>query len=210
MPKNDVKYQKNGGKNGGKNFDKAKKKRKFWVVKIFILTFFIAIVFSLASNAVMNNLNLWMALVAIAIIVLIGVVFDAVGIAITAASNVPFVSMASKKIRGASEALQLIKNADQVSNFCNDVVGDVCGIISGSAGIILFLRIASLGRTLNRPFLSIIISSLIAALTVGGKAFGKAIAIRNSQRIVHITGILLSYIDKNSLVGRKEGKRIRS
>lgn len=29
--------------------------------------------------------------------------------------------------------LNLKKNADKVSSFCNDVIGDICGIISGAA-----------------------------------------------------------------------------
>lgn len=198
LPKNGDKYVRSPGK--------AQKKWKFWVLKIFLLTFLIANVFSWVSNTVVRNLNLGMAAAAILLIIAIGVVFDAVGIAVTAASEVPFVSMASKRIRGASQALQLIKNADQVSNFCNDVVGDICGIISGAAGGILFLRLADLSGTLNQAWMHIIMSSMIASATVGSKAFGKTLAIRSSQRIVHITGIILSYAAKTPS-GRKTGKR---
>ena len=43
-------------------------------------------------------------------------------------------AMSSKKIKGAKKAVSFKKNADKVSSFCNDVIGDICGIISGSAG----------------------------------------------------------------------------
>lgn len=137
-----------------------------------------------------NSNNIIFPLFIILFIILIGVIFDIIGIAVAAASEVPFISMASKRIRGARQALQLIRNADLVSNFCNDVVGDICGIISGAAGSMLILRIGTNGLKLDA--LNILISSLIAALTVGGKAFGKSIAMNKSQEIIWKVGYFLS------------------
>src|SRR5690554_1632429 len=82
----------------------------------------------------MEGFSITTSLVTLIVIIIIGVVFDIIGIAVTAASEVPFLSMASKKKRGAINAVRLIRKADQVSSFCNDVVGDICSIISGSAG----------------------------------------------------------------------------
>ena len=66
------------------------------------------------------------------VIIITGVVFDVIGIAVTAADETPFNSMASKKIR-ARQSLAAAERP-QVSSFCNDVVGDICGVVSGVAG----------------------------------------------------------------------------
>ena len=42
--------------------------------------------------------------------------------------------MASRKVKGASVAVKLKKSADKTSSFCCDVIGDICGVISGAAG----------------------------------------------------------------------------
>lgn len=192
------------------NKNKTQRNNRTWVIKIFFLTFLIANIFSITSNSMMENFSIILSLFTLLIIMLIGILFDAIGISVTAASEVPLLSMASKKIRGAVQAIKLIKNADRVSSFCNDVVGDICGIISGSAGGILVVRLTTSGITWNQPLMSILISSFIAAFTVGGKALGKTMAIHNSQNIVYYVGYLLSFFPqgnnrKNS--GRNDRKR---
>lgn len=149
--------------------------------------------------------NIAIALAAIILIILVGVVFDIVGIAVASVDEVPFLSMASKKIRGASQALKLIRNASQVSSFCNDVVGDICGILSGSAGAILVSKLVTSDTSANARIMSIMISSIIAALTVGGKAFGKDIAMKNGQKIILSAGYILSIFDRDN--ARKKNKK---
>ena len=65
-------------------------------------------------------------------IVLIGIVFDSEIARVTVTDEKPFHSMAASKVKGAKSSLMLIRNASRVSNVCNDVVGDICGIISGA------------------------------------------------------------------------------
>ncbi|MDI9513235.1 MAG: hypothetical protein WAP98_01695 [Caldicoprobacterales bacterium] len=142
----------------------------------------------------MEGFSITTSLVTLIVIIIIGVVFDIIGIAVTAASEVPFLSMASKKKRGAINAVRLIRKADQVSSFCNDVVGDICSIISGSAGSILIMRLSSNTIRWNPTMFAILVSSLIAAFTVGGKALGKSLAIRQSQNIVYYVGYLISLL----------------
>jgi hypothetical protein len=172
---------------------KTRPKRDLWVTKLILITFVLSGLFSLISEILLENIGmLWVALLIILVIILIGIVFDIIGVAVTAADIVPFVSMNSKKIRGADTAMMLIKNASKVGSFCNDVVGDVCGIISGAAGGILVYKLLEYGVQFD--LLSIIISSLIAAVTVGGKALGKKFAIEQSQKIVHTVGIVISLV----------------
>jgi len=186
----------------GKNKNGRKRDNR-WPIKVFVLTFVIACAFSFFSEATVRRMdNLVLAILILLIIIAIGIVFDIIGIAVASASEVPFVSMASKKIRGAKEAILLIKKADQVSNFCNDVVGDICGIVSGAAGGVLIMKIMWADFTsLEESLLSIIISSLIAAVTVAGKALGKSFAISNCDKVVYYTAYFLSLLNE-----KKESK----
>src|SRR5699024_11313379 len=78
-------------------------------------------------------------LIIVFFIVLIGIVFDMLGIASTAAKEAPLHAMAAEKVKGAKEAVNIYKNADKFASFCNDVIGDISGIISGSALTIVIL-----------------------------------------------------------------------
>ena len=115
------------------------------------------------------------------------IIFDMVGTAVLTAEEKNFHARASKKIKGAKESITLLKNASVVASFCNDVVGDVCGIVSGGLGTTLAITIATKDN-LNIILLTTILAAFISALTVGGKAIGKEIANKNSTKIVHIVG----------------------
>ncbi len=103
-------------------------------MKIALVTFAIATMINLLSESVMRGVGFIIALCILLFIILLGIVFDIIGIAVASASLPPLASMAAKKMKGAKQAVRLLQNAPSVSNFCNDVVGDICGIISGSAG----------------------------------------------------------------------------
>ncbi|NMA95341.1 MAG: hypothetical protein GX974_04805, partial [Clostridiales bacterium] len=150
--------------------------------------------------------NIAIALISIIVIIFIGVIFDIIGIAIATADEIPFLSMASKKVKGAGHALVLIRNAGQVSSFCNDVIGDICGILSGSAGIALVTKLLSMGNNLESTTIGLLVSSLIASMTVGGKAYGKTFAIANNQKIVLIIGYLISIFHRKGSPGRPRKK----
>lgn len=164
-----------------------KKKKRFvdfnWVSKITICAFFISIFFSLITEVLVPNVNAIIGILFVLLITLIGVIFDMIGVSVTAADIKPFNSMASKKVRGSKTAIMLIKNAEKVSSFCNDVIGDVCGIISGSLGI-LISDIIAIEFGLNIRIVTLIFTSIIAALTIGGKALGKSFAINKCDVIV--------------------------
>nr|GGG64008.1 hypothetical protein GCM10011398_04380 [Virgibacillus oceani] len=133
------------------------------------------------------------------IIVSIGVVFDMLGIASTAADEAPFHAMAAEKVNGAKEAVIIIRNADKFASFCNDVIGDISGIVSGTATGMVVVQIAALtgngeGSSLQIT-LSVVLTSLVAALTVGGKALGKYFAINASTNIIFFAGKVISLIE---------------
>lgn len=163
-----------------------------WIVTISFITLVIAMLLSYFSLIFMNIVSLTGALILLLVIISLGIFFDLLGIAVTAANETPFHSMAAAKVKGAKESILIIRNASSVANFFNDVIGDIAGIISGSASsaIIIKLLLDSHGKELLS---GIILGGLIAAITVGGKAYGKEIALRHSNAIVYRIGILLSY-----------------
>lgn len=164
-----------------------KKTRKFfdlsWVLKVSFFAFFISLSFSTITEVALPNINVFMGVLVLFSIIVIGVLFDMVGVSVTAASLKPFNSMASKKVKGSKTAIWLIQNAEKVSAFCNDVIGDVCGIISGSVGILISSALAVELKT-NISITTLILTAVIASLTIGGKAIGKSYAINKSDVIV--------------------------
>lgn len=165
-----------------------------WVITITIWTFFLAMGISISSEFILTNTQTVIAFITLIIIILIGVLADIIGIAVTYASEKPFHAMAADKVDGAKYAINLLKNAGLVSNFCNDVIGDICGILSGAAGTSIIINSQALPFSISKPLLTIILSGLIAAFTVGGKAIGKGIAINNSHIIIFTTARFLNYI----------------
>ena len=167
-----------------------------WVIVITIWTFIMAIIFNIITESLVQNLDIFLAFIILIIIILIGIFFDIIGIAVTTAEEKPFHAMAANKVEEAKYAIKLVRNAGQVSNFCNDVIGDISGIISGAVGTTVIYKLISIYEIKNGSVLSIIITSLIASFTVGGKAFGKSVAILYSEKIIFQTAKLLNFIGK--------------
>jgi len=92
--------------------------------------------------------------------------------------------MASKQVAASKMAIKFIKNAEKVSAFCNDVIGDICNIMSGSAGAIIAVSIASRYHA-DLVITSLLVTAFIVSLTIGGKAAGKSYAINKSEVIIY-------------------------
>ena len=107
----------------------------------------------------------------------------------------------------AREALHLIRNANRVSSFCNDVIGDICGVISGSASAAIAVRIIAAGVGGTQMIVDLLMSALVAALTVGGKAFGKTFAIGQSTKIVQMTARILHFFKTLPNLLRKKQRK---
>ena len=169
----------------------AKRERKKairWVITIFLVTIFVSGVISLLSELVMDNSSIGVAFLILFIIIMIGIVFDVIGVAVTSADETPFHAMASRKVPGAKEAIRLLRKAERVSSICNDVVGDICGVVSGSASAAIAVQILNNFEFSWPDMVSLMMSAFVAALTVGGKAIGKTFAVNSSTAIVHFVG----------------------
>lgn len=159
-----------------------------WVVTIFFVTILVSGAISLLSDAIMGSSGIVAAFLILLAIVLVGIIFDIIGVAVTSADEKPFHSMAARKVPGALEAISLLRNAERVSSICNDVVGDICGVVSGSASATIAAQVLA-NMSFSWPqVVSLVMSALVAGLTVGGKAIGKTFAMNSCTKIVHGVG----------------------
>lgn len=167
-----------------------------WVVTIFFVTIFISGTISLVSDEVMANSSLLVAFLILLVIIFVGIIFDIIGMAVASADEKPFHSMASRKVPGAHEAICLLRNAERVSSICNDVVGDICGVVSGSASATIAALILSNAQVGWPRGISLMMSALAAGLTVGGKAMGKTFAVNSCTKIVHMVGRVIYTLNR--------------
>lgn len=155
-------------------------------------TFALALGVTILSTAVIASLPIGAALLIIMVIVAVGIVFDVIGLATATAREAPFHAMAAKRVHGAAQAITMVRNAEIVSSFCNDLVGDICGTVSGAAAAAIVYRIVAGRATLDLDLLNVVMVSMVAALTVGGKAAGKGFAMAKANEIVHRVAIVVA------------------
>ena len=155
-----------------------------WIIKIVVMAFIISVVFTTISETVIPNVNIIIGIILTLVFIGIGVVFDMIGVAVTSANEHVFHSMSSQKVRGSKTAVKLKKNASKVSSFCNDVIGDICGIISGSTAAVIAINLTE-KLSINPLIITLIVMGLVSSLTIGGKAFFKVMAISKSNEILY-------------------------
>lgn len=169
------------------------KENKKWILTITCLAFFITIIFSLGAQFLLEDVNIFLGIIIILLFILIGVIFDIIGVAVQSSDAVPFHAMASKKVKSAKTAKKMLENSAKVSSFCNDVIGDICNIISGSAVAVVSVTIAS-KLDVDETIPTLLVTSVVAALTIGGKALGKGFAVSKSEYIVtRVTKLMHSF-----------------
>ena len=173
---------------------KKPQKRNTWFVKALFLTLSLSFIFSLISELVIGNAPWAVAYLLIVLLVVIAVVTDMIGTAAAACDIEPFLAMSARKVKGSKMAVRLVKNAEKVSSVCADIIGDICGIVSGACGSAIVVKQFVDGTSI---FVSVLFSAVIAAITVSGKAFGKTYAMTNSNKIIFAVARVLSVFKKN-------------
>ncbi len=177
---------------GKKREKKNKKKSNIgWIITAFALSFFISAVLSAASDSIVEALPVIIAIIVLISIIALGIVFDIIGLAVTTADVKPFNSMAARRLKTGKKAVWLANNAEKVSSFCNDIVGDIAGVVSGATGAGIAAKLFFTFDAGVAFVLTLALTSLISAVTVGGKAMGKGFAIKHSTDIVLIVAKVL-------------------
>ena len=188
----------------------AKKERNKtirWVVTIFFVTILVSGTISLLSDVIMSASGIFVAFLILMAIILVGIIFDIIGVAVTSADEKPFHSMAARKVPGAQDAIRLLRSAERVSSICNDVVGDICGVVSGSASATIAAQVLAHFEFGWPQVVSLVMSALVAGLTVGGKAIGKTFAMNSCTKIVGGVGKFLFWIKHPVKVFAKKKKK---
>ena len=160
-----------------------------WVIRVFLIAVALSAAMSLCSGALLEDAGYVVATLILLLFIALGILFDIIGVAVTAANPKPFNSMAAHRVKGAKEALYLIRNAEKVASFCNDVVGDICG---STATVIVVLLQNSFGW--RSIVVSTVVTALISGLTIGGKAIGKKVAMKKSKDVIYLTAKVLSVL----------------
>lgn len=166
-----------------------------WVLIVTLLAFGLSLVMSFFAEIVLKNVTLAISLIVTFLFIILGIVFDIIGVAVTSGNETVFHSMAARRVRGGRIGVKLIKNASKVSSICCDVVGDICGIISGSAGVTIITLIIKM-TNINPLIVTLLVTALISSLTIGGKALGKGLAINKSDEVITAVAKFLAIFSK--------------
>lgn len=202
--KTNEKNGKNEKNDKNKKTDKSRQDGS-WIIIVLLLTLGLSFLISFITELIYMaiDVSLWRiftATILVLIIIFISIVSDMMGVAATAADEEPFLAMASRKIKGAKKAVMLCRNADKVSSILNDIIGDVCGIISGASGAAIAAVVVSKYSdisALGTIFISVAVSALIATVTITGKAVAKRNATKNANEITLSLAKFLSILDKD-------------
>lgn len=165
-----------------------------WTMLITMFTFIMSVALSFLLDHLLKDVNIFAGVIMLLSVILIGIIFDIIGVSVTSADQKLFHSMAANRIQEGKVAIDLIKNADKVSSFCNDVIGDMAGIISGALGASLLSKIYDKFNDINIALIGTLITASVAGFTVGGKSLGKSVAINKYREIIFfISKIILKF-----------------
>lgn len=164
-----------------------------WTVFVVALSFTLSVMFSAVTSVLMASMSIVWAFIVLFAIIGINILFDIIGTSVMSAEEYPFHSLAARKVSGAKETIKIIRHAPQVSNLCCDVIGDIAGIISGAATALIVTELVAAFK-LSGMLPSLLLTGLVGAMTIGGKALCKGIAMQNGNSIVYFIGKMISVI----------------
>lgn len=165
--------------------------RRLWIGFAFLFSFIMTALLSILSGETLEDLPVWAALIVLLLFVSLGILFDVFGLAVATAEMSAFNAMAAKKDPAGKKAVWLITNAEKVASFCNDIVGDICGVVSGASAASIAAVLFSELSAAAAFWLTLAMTSMVASVTVGGKALGKRIAMEKSREITHFCARVL-------------------
>ena len=181
------------------------KKIDLWPIKITVAAFIISMIMAIVTNGFSDGVNIVVAFLILLLVILLGIIFDILGLAVTIADETPFHSRSTRGLKGSPEAIKLIRNAGKVSSFCNDVIGDIAGVLSGGLAASIAVSLFNMYPLLPATFISMLLTAIVSALTVGGKAAGKGVAKKYCDTIVMNIAVIIHYA-KNVFSFRKRDR----
>lgn len=185
--------------------EKRRSGATLWALKITPITFCLSLTSSTFSQAVTVYTDITVSVMLLIFMVLISVVFDGIGVSVTSCDRGAVKKLLQYDAKRAKIAMGLIANAEKVNSVCADVIGDICGVLSGACGAALAASIAQ--KSGAAGFLPMLTAASVAAVTVGGKALMKGVAVKNADKYVVMTAKALSYIYKPKKGKKKEVRK---
>ncbi len=153
------------------------------------LALVVAVAVTIPAESVLKQPGLTVAMLIIVGLVLIGAAGDMLAIAAAAGAEPALHSMASRRRRGAREALGLKRHADRVASIAGDIIGDVAGTVSGAAAAAWAVAVANAhGWSPTAP--AALSVAVVAALTVGAKGTLKGVALEHANGILLVAGFV--------------------
>ena len=110
-----------------------------WPIRVFFLAFTLSLLFGITSEHFMSEAGLFLAIFIVMILIAISILTDMIGVAVVACKEAPFKKMTNENIKGAKYGLYIVENSAKIASLCADVVGDVCGVLSGGSGSDYFI-----------------------------------------------------------------------
>lgn len=167
---------------------KSKKKKRIpawlsWGLGVFFLSFALTVIFSFLTEISIKDSPVYICVIVLLVLLVLNIFCDMLANAIITCEAEAFHAMASNKIKGAKRAVTLCRNSTKLGSIFADVIGDICGIVSGAAGATLVTYIAVNGGIVIELVSSIGVSAVIGALTIGGKAIFKHFAMKYNKQI---------------------------
>ena len=177
--------------------DKPKTKLNIqWIMTVFIISIVISAMLSLICNELIGHMATIMQFIVLLLIIFIGIIFDIIGLAVATADEKQFHSMAARKIKEGKIAVMMIRNADKMSSVCNDVVGDICGIVSGATAASIAMRVFTDPSV--SFFGNLLVTALVSGMTIGGKAVGKYFGMNFSEDILYVIAKMVRFLPINT------------
>ncbi len=172
---------------------KAKKKRGrigFYLqaLGLSLAGFLLSFGMNLSLERLIDRISLGFTIPLFLGVILLGVLSDAVGIASARATEEALLSMATRRVSGAREAVWFVRNASRVSSVFSDLMGDVSATLGGALAIGVTLRLSDAFTSASATYLASAAVGFASLLSIGGKALSKPFALKYAETIVLLLG----------------------
>jgi len=155
-----------------------------------IAGFFLSFGMNFSLERITDRIPLELTLPLFAGVILLGVACDAVGVASARADEQALLSMASRRVSGAREAVWYVRNASRVSSVFSDLMGDVSATLGGALAVAMAIRLRGSFSPDTLPYLASAAVGVASLLSIGGKALSKPFALKYSEAIILFLGKL--------------------
>jgi hypothetical protein len=167
--------------------------------------FFLSFGMNFSLERITDRIPLGLTLPLFASVILLGVACDAVGVASARADEQALLSMATRRVSGAREAVWYVRNASRVSSVFSDLMGDVSATLGGALAVAMALRLRGSFAPGAIPYLASAAVGVASLLSIGGKALSKPFALKYSEDIILLLGKI-----RRLWIGALGGKKART